>query len=264
MSIEKCTSIILSTTPFRESSLLLYLFTREHGRIHALAKGIRKGDRRGVPVERGYLIEHMTYMRPHRDLQQVTDCHIREHFPAIRGDLEKTAVRDVLFDLALGAIKVTDPHPELFDYMAGFLGMLERMCPGGGALLLHLSKMIFGFAGHLGVGVDFSGCGRCGKSFGEHGTAWLTIDRGMVRCDDCSPTQARTDRFLPGSIAAFFGCFGEPDSFPPPRLTDKESMGVLRLACEYCRYHLDIRRHLESLSFIEQLLAPAASTAKQR
>lgn len=264
MSIEKCTSIILSTTPFRESSLLLYLFTREHGRIHALAKGIRKGDRRGVPVERGYLVEHMTYMKPHRDLHQVTDCHIREHFPAIRCDLEKTAVRDVLFDLVLGAIGVTDPHSELFDYLAGFLGTLERMRHGGRALLLHLSKTIFGLAGHLGVGIDFRGCGTCGKNFDQNDAVWLTIDRGMVRCNDCSPAAAKADRLLPGNAAAFFGCLREPESFTPPQLTDKESMGVLRLACEYCRYHLDIRRHFESLSFIEQLFPMGTSAAMQR
>ncbi|MBN1306881.1 MAG: DNA repair protein RecO [Chitinispirillaceae bacterium] len=255
MSIEKCNSIILATMPYRESSILMYLFTRKHGRIHGLAKGIRTSDRRGVPVERGYLIEHMIYFKPHRDLHQVTDCHIREHYPAIRGNLEKTAVRDVLFDLMLGGIKDTDPHPELFDYLRRYLSHLDETACEGSVLLLSLSKILFGLAGHLGFGIDFGRCVACGKGFGETIAVRLTIDRGMLRCRDCPPAQAKTDRLLPGSAAAYFARPEASQSREIPRLTDKESSALLHCACDYCRHHLEIHRRLESLSFIEHLFA---------
>ncbi|MBN1578957.1 MAG: DNA repair protein RecO [Chitinispirillaceae bacterium] len=267
MSIEKSSSIVLSTMPYRESSILMYLFTREHGRIHGLAKGIRTHDRRGVPVERGYLIEHMTYLKPHRDLHQVTDCHIRQHYPAIRGNLEKTAVRDVLFDLVLGGIKVTDPHPELFDYLLRYLSYLDGQSCDGSVLLLSLSKTLFGLAGYLGFRIDFGRCITCGKGFGKNVAAWLTVDRGMLRCGDCSPGQAKTDRLLPGNAAVYFA---RPEALlfrEIPQLTDKEASALLHLACDYCRYHLDIRRRLESLSFIEHLFAappPAGEYGRQR
>jgi DNA repair protein RecO (recombination protein O) len=264
MSIEKSCSIVLSTVPYRESSILMYLFSRQHGRIHALAKGIRKSDRRGVPVERGYLIEHIVYLKPHRDLHLVTDCQIREHYPAIRCDLDKTAVRDVLFDLLLAAIKVTDPHPELFDYLARFLTVLDGTTVNMNGLLLHLSKTLFGIAARLGFGIDFGRCVTCGTRFGENGGAWLSVEKGLVRCEDCSPAHATADRFLPFAAAAFFAC---PDELPLPaaaELTDREMSGVLRLTCDYCRYHFDIRKQLDSLKFIEHLFAMAGDAAGRK
>ncbi len=255
MSIDKCTSIILSASPFRESSLLLYLFTREHGRLHAIAKGIRRGDRRSVPIERGYLIEHNTYIKPNRDLHLATDFNIREHFPAIRGNLEKTAVRDVLFDLMLGAVRLTDPHPELFDYIGAFLVKLENIQCRGGRLLLFLSKTLFGIAGHLGVGIDFKVCSGCGERFEESTDVWLIIEKGAVRCGECIKGHPNTHRHLPAGTAFFFGNFDNQCQNQTPNLTNKQSMGVLHTACEYLRYHLDIRRRFESVAFIEKFFS---------
>ena len=39
--IEKVTGFIIYTSPFRETSLVLQLFTKEHGMISVMAKGVK-------------------------------------------------------------------------------------------------------------------------------------------------------------------------------------------------------------------------------
>lgn len=259
MSIEKCRSIVLSTMPYRETSLLLYLFSREHGRLHAIAKGIRKPDKRGVPIERGYVIEHLVYLGRQRDLHQITDCQLYDHFPAIRGDIEKTAARDVLFDVLLAAIKDTDPHPELYAYLERFLRGIDGFREGGGVpLLLHLSKCVFGIAAHLGFGVDFAACAKCRKTIGEiTDNAVLSLVEGTMRCTSCrSARMSGADRLLPQAAVLYFS---STDEFPVQELclTVSESLRLLHCATDYCRYHADVQKKFASIGFIDTLFGRA-------
>jgi DNA repair protein RecO (recombination protein O) len=254
MTVEKTLSVVLSVTPYRESSILATLFSRQHGRIGAIAKGIRRGDRRRVPVERGYLIEHIVYLRRHGDLHQITDCSIHDYFPPVRGDLEKTAVRDLLFDIFLSAVPAGDSHPELYDFVVAFLDTLGTLGPGLDGHLAYLSKTLFLFSAHLGFGLDFGRCSSCGCGTAGAATVWLTIGRGMIRCDRCTTgSGASSDRLVPPGAAAWFA--DTTDGFPTvsPPLSRREAAAALRLAYDYCRYHLDIRKNLESFAFVEHL-----------
>lgn len=253
MSIEKTGSIVLSAAPYRESSLLVNLFTREHGRINALARGVRRADRRAVPIERGYLIDHFTYIRPHRDLQQITECQIRDHFPGIRGNLEKTAVRDVLIDIVLSVMRDSDPHAEMFDYHARFLSELDSMKCDIAAMLLHLSKHIFGMATSLGVGVDFTVCSVCGKVFDSHTDVCLMIDKGLVRHGSCGRGLSVTDRVIGAEAAGFFSFVDGAAACALPVISGREGLRMVHCAVDYCRYHLDIRRNMQSLGFLDSL-----------
>ncbi len=265
MAIEKNLSLVLSTMPYRESSVVMHLFTLQSGRIHVLAKGIRKGDRRSVPVERGHLIEHMTYLKPHRDLQQITECHLREHYPAIRCSLEKTAVRDMLFDILLAAVRIGgDPHPDLFTFITGFLATLDRLPEDPGLLLIHLSKSLFGVSAHLGFYLDFRRCARCGTAIGPAETVEIDIEEGAMRCGSCGSHRDGKGRLLPAPIAGLLRAPGGEADIGVAELTTGALMNMVRLSSDYCRYHLDIRRKPDSLAFLEQLFTGAGALPQKR
>ncbi|MBN1757882.1 MAG: DNA repair protein RecO [Chitinispirillaceae bacterium] len=251
MAIGKTHSVVLSVTPYRESSILAVLFSREHGRFSGIAKGIRRGDRRRVPVERGYIIEHIVYLKQHGDLHQITDCSIHDYFPLLRGDLEKTAIRDLLFDIVLSAVPAGDSHPDVYDFIVEFLTGLSNVGQGLRGHLTYLSKILFAFSGHLGFGLDFSQCSSCGYRTDGSGPVWLNIEQGMVRCERCSSGfGASADRLVSAGAAIWFSSSGSGDA---PVLSGKEAVAALRLAYDYSRYHLEIRKNLESYAFVEHL-----------
>jgi DNA repair protein RecO (recombination protein O) len=254
MSIEQCRSVILSATPYRETSLLLYLFSREHGRLHGIAKGVRRADRRSVPLERGYVIDHFVYIGRQRDLHLITDCALRDHFPAIRGDIEKTAVRDVLLDLLLAAIKDTGPHPEMYEHLEAFLDRVDKFSTNATAeLLLYCAKTVLGVAAHLGFGIDFTACAGCGAAIPAalQTSAALSVSGGTMYCRACASVKpSGAVRFLPGAAIRYFS--GNEHDLPAA-LPPAESLMLLHCAIDYCRHHADVRRPLGALGFIDSL-----------
>jgi len=259
MSIVKSLSLVLATAPYRESSLLLHLFSRELGRIHGLVKGVRRGDKRGVPVERGILLEHTVYLKPERDLHLVTDCSIVEYFPNIRNNLEKTAVRDVVLDVALAAIKDTEPHKALYDTIVSYYEQLSEHTFADAALLFHLARQLFLVARQMGFGVDFSCCAKCGKQFGTARSGILDIAGGACLCSTCVPHVNRSGTWLftmpehlllqsEQSVSVLSG---------DATLRTEDAMAAVYAAVEFCRYHLEVRKKLASVTFLNQLFTMA-------
>jgi DNA repair protein RecO (recombination protein O) len=260
MSIVKSLSLVLATAPYRESSLLLHLFSRQLGRIHGLAKGIRRGDKRCVPIERGTVIEHMVYIKQQRDLHLVTDCQINECYPGIRKNLEKTAIRDVMLDVLLGAIKDTEPHEELYDGIVNGFEHLEGDFPAGNDLLLFLARQLFVIARRLGFGVDFTRCAACGNLFERLQACVLVIDSGICFCPRCMPhVKGAQHRGLGAGVLPLSDSDILPLERTAPVPAVEEAMSAVCAAVDFCRYHLDLRRKLASVTFLDHLFTMASA-----
>jgi DNA repair protein RecO (recombination protein O) len=261
MTIGKTLSVVLSVTPYRESSILTSLFSREHGRLNGVAKGVRRSDRRRVPIERGYLIEHVIYLKPHGDLHTITDCGIVEFYPQLRGDLEKTAIRDLLFDIVLSSVPAGDTHPEVYELLVGFLEEISTGEREFGDGCAYLSMLLFDFAARLGFSLDFGWCSSCGCSVAELPQVWLSVERGLLRCDRCSSgSGVGRDRLFPTGMLQWYARHAAAGHFVAgdgefSRIPLREAFTALRLAYDYCRYHMDIRKNLASFSFLEHLAA---------
>lgn len=258
MSIAKSLSMVLATVPYRESSLLLHLFSRQLGRIHGLAKGVRRGDKRRVLVERGTVVEHTVYLRQQRDLHLITDCHINEYYPGIRKNLEKTAIRDVILDILLGAIKDTEPHEGLYDVIVTGFERLEEDFLTGNDQLIFLARQLLVIARQLGFGIDFTRCATCGNLFGGFQECILVIDSGACFCPQCVPrTNGSLHRTLGTGMLSVLHAETALSERAVPAPTAEEAMSTVRAAIDFCRYHLDLRRVLSSVTFLEHLFTMA-------
>src|SRR3989339_2193567 len=85
MSSHPCAAIVLRRTRYSESSLIVVAFTREHGRIDALAKGCR---RERSPM-RGHLDlfsreELLVFERERSGLDLVVESSVSEEYMALR------------------------------------------------------------------------------------------------------------------------------------------------------------------------------------
>lgn len=258
MSIVKSLSLVLTTAPYRESSLLLYLFSRQFGRIHGLAKGVRRGDKRSTPIERGIVIEHAVYIKQQRDLHLVTDCQINEYYPGIRTNLEKTAIRDVILDVLLGAIKDTEPHEELYDAVVNGFERLERDFFAGNEQLLFLARQLFHIARQLGFGIDFTRCVSCENQFDRLQKCMLVIDSGTCICPQCILHVKRSSyRVLEAGTLPLLHRDSMQREHTAPVPGADEAMSAVCAAVDFCRYHLDLRRKLASVTFLEHLFTMA-------
>ncbi len=120
-------AIVLRTTPFSETSLILTVFTEHHGRIGLMAKGARRKVKNGsaLVLEPGYEMEFVWAHKSSRDLQIVRESSLLNPHFGIRQSLEAIVIASSAIELLLRTQSDDDPHPELFCATARLLDACE-------------------------------------------------------------------------------------------------------------------------------------------
>ena len=249
MSMEKTPGIVLSLIPFRESSSIAAILTRNLGRVSAIAKGVRRTPSAPLTLERGQLAEFILYVKPHRDLHTMGQISVINYFPAIRTDLGKLALRDAALELILKSVAVPETQTELFDFAIAFLERIEAAAAD--PLPIHeLWRFFYGWAFHLGFMLDIRTCLRCGSDAVLLDGGLFMAERGGLICRKCAGTIASSSAFMPGSVTTLLIDANTPAD-PLLQLSPAHRMRITRMLADYCRFHLDLRSGLTALNFLE-------------
>ncbi|MDR0308030.1 MAG: DNA repair protein RecO [Chitinispirillales bacterium] len=247
MSAQKVTAVVLTITPYRETSCILRLFTHSHGLVHGIVKGARK-DGKSVPLDRGFLLEMLLYYKPNRELHMLGALHVTEFFPGLRTDILRPALRDIALELYLKSITQSEPHPELFDLLTSFLKNLESVKQGFVfPLLWHFINKYCSLAG---FGIAVEKCPECGADILKKGGI-LDIAAGVLICKKCAPVRTHTQACLDAYVISFLDKIETDESV---RLKNYECLRITELLLLYCRHHFDIRKDFNSLGFVKTML----------
>lgn len=124
MPAYKTEAISLKTAPFAEADKMVTLFTKERGKVRAIAKGARK-----IPSRLCGRVETLTYgdyfIAKGRSLDIISQCQVIETFQGIRD--QESPLLSALFIIKLVNSGTVDGqrHPELFDLTLRFLHRLK-------------------------------------------------------------------------------------------------------------------------------------------
>src|SRR5579862_3611183 len=91
-------SLVLHRLNLGENDRILTLYTREHGKLSAVAKGARRATSRLVGATELFT-QARVLLATGRSLDILTQCEIRASFPALRNDLERLARATYLCEL---------------------------------------------------------------------------------------------------------------------------------------------------------------------
>ncbi|MFA6548610.1 MAG: DNA repair protein RecO [Candidatus Margulisiibacteriota bacterium] len=125
----KTRAISLKTAPFAEADKLVTLFTREHGKIKAIAKSARR-----VPSRFGGRVETFSYAQyliaKGRSLDIISQCEIIETFQSVREGAGTLHVGLYLLKLINAGTAEGQHNPELFDLLLkGLMALKEKKDP---------------------------------------------------------------------------------------------------------------------------------------
>lgn len=249
MGAEKSKALVLKVLPYRESSYILHLFTEKHGLIHGIAKGIRRKKSKQDFLERGFLIELIVYIKPHRELHTVGSLHVLEFFPSVRTSLIKSALRDAAFETVLAAITVSDFHPELHEFFHKFMQYLQRASEKEChpfALWLFYHR----FSQHMGFGLDLKRCISCRSELKND--AYMTMSKGGLECGSCKKT-THENLLIPKMVLSFLKHGSPKPEKLRKDLTPQETKKITWLLADYCRYHFDTRKEYKALQFLDEM-----------
>jgi DNA repair protein RecO (recombination protein O) len=116
--------IVLSRKIFSEADRILVIFSRYHGKVDVLAKGVRKVTSR----KRGH-IESFSYIKfsvsEGKGMNLITETETLDNFSNIRHDLKKISVAYFFLETVTRLTRESESHGEAFDILLEYLKKLE-------------------------------------------------------------------------------------------------------------------------------------------
>ena len=124
MHAEKLRAIVLSTIDYGDSDRIVSLFSLEHGRIKAFARGARNSRKRfGAALEAFARIE--AQVRVKEGLAGLQQAELVTIYPRIRGDLSAIAHALYACEVVEAMTPEGHPLPRLYRLLAAYLDRLE-------------------------------------------------------------------------------------------------------------------------------------------
>ncbi|WP_254511922.1 DNA repair protein RecO [Anatilimnocola floriformis] len=160
MASEKSTGIVLRLVEFSETSLIVTMFTREFGKVTALAKGARRPK---GPFESALdllAVARIVFLRKSADvLDLLTEAKLDRRFRAAGRDLNRLYSAYYVAELLAELTDTHDPHPELFDGANQALLALDGEVPPA-TVILWLEMLALAQVGHAPTLDQCAACSR--------------------------------------------------------------------------------------------------------
>lgn len=247
MAVVKTEAIVLSTSKWRESSLILRALSKELGKISVVAKGVRRPKSRiGAGLEQFSRLNLTLYIKKDSDIGTLKESEIIDNHFYLREDLTKFAFASTFLEIIERTLQPRNIIDSLFELTATFLDELKQTSQPTLLGILFLLRLVskFGFEPNL------EECAKCGER--SNLTYFCAIEGGTV-CARCAaekekiylvPFDTSTRDFLLKS-------FSIPLSNIKDLKIDKSSaLPIYQAAKDLITYQLEIK--LKSLRFLEE------------
>lgn len=199
MSSEKAEGLILRVTDFSETSRIVVLFTREFGKISALAKG---GRRLKGPFESALDLLatcQIVFLRKSTSgLDLLTEARLLHRFRPQERDLNCLYAGYYIAELILGLTEDYDPHTELYQAAQSALESFSE----SEKMQIAVMRFELTILREIGQLPDFETCAACGAELTEGKTFGFWGSQGGLICPECQREEYSQLTIHAGSAAA--------------------------------------------------------------
>ena len=186
MPAEKALALVVRTTDWSETSRIATLWTREFGRVRALAKGGRRLKSNFESALDLLTVCRIVFLRKSSDsLDLLTEAQVVRRFSQLRTDLEALYAGYYIAELLADWTEDYDPHPSLFDEALETLQALGSPAVATGPRLARFELVLLN---QLGYSPTLETCAAGGQAVAGRGLAFSPQAGGVV-CPHCQPLQ---------------------------------------------------------------------------
>jgi len=196
MTADKTQALVLRAIPFGETSAIVTLLTREHGKVRGLAKGAwRPKSSFDAALDLLSVCQVLVLRRSASSLDLLTEAFLEQRFRV--GSCQAAVAAGLYLAELIDAVTVdADPQPSLFDLARTTIGLLSQPRPGSdrdqtagmagnatgiAALLVHAE---LGILRELGQQPALHRCAECGTAL-EGGRIAFGLLAGGGLCPRC-------------------------------------------------------------------------------
>lgn len=175
--IEKLEGIIVKTTNYGETSLVLEIFTKEKGLVGVMAKGVKslKSKLRASTMKFTYGFFYVYYKEG--KLSILKDVDIINPLTIIHQDITLIGYLNYIIELSVQVFK----ESESFDIYPLMISTILKINAGFNPFVL-TNILEVKYLSYLGVGMNLDGCSRCGS---QKNIVTIDGDAGGLICKNC-------------------------------------------------------------------------------
>jgi DNA repair protein RecO (recombination protein O) len=196
MAIRTAPAIILQRWDYRETSVILSLFTEEWGKFHGLIKGFRRQPPRyKSPAMVGGLNTVVFYDSRKTSLLLIGQCDLTDTLVSDAQHQIYLQAQSRVIELLIRGTAMRDPQPAMYRLAVDALqDMRDHRDPIGIARLFELK-----FLQVAGLSPAVHECVHCTRAAGTG--ARLSLRLGGLLCTSCMRHDQSAQQLLPGTIA---------------------------------------------------------------
>jgi DNA repair protein RecO (recombination protein O) len=242
MSQYKTEAILLTTRDWQEADRIITLFSREYGKIVAMAYGVRRAKNHFAGTLQQFMYLDVVLAQG-KNMDSIKQCDIKSPFKEVRDNLDYMAYGALMLELVNELCPERQAEPLIFDLLLSGIKQLSQHNPR--LVALAVSWQLLSLAGFC---PEYEKCISCGEIL--TGNAYFNAKLGGGVCKNCA------DQSLPEFSAAaqnFLACLlnlelANPKSFMVTGLALKQVEAILLTYVLVC-----LDKPLKSITFINQL-----------
>jgi DNA repair protein RecO (recombination protein O) len=194
-----CTSlgVVLRSQPYRDSDLIVTLFTQELGKVSALARAARRSQRRFAGALGSLVVSSFELTRsPRAELWTLESATVERQWLELAADVVAVAHASYVLELVRELVPAETPEPSI---LAMIVELWESLGAGPSAAVLR--RVEFGLLELAGTAPVLDACAACGRALDAEQPCLFDPGRGGSICATCAP-QSRGHGARPMSAAA--------------------------------------------------------------
>ena len=189
MGLEKTTAIVLRVVEFSETSCIVTMMTREHGKVTAIAKGARRPK---SPFEAALdvlsVCRIVFLQKTSAAMDLLTEARLERRFRAASSSLDRLYAGYYIAELLKLLTDDADPHTDLFDLAMQTIETIDAETTSSDdsksldETILHFELTALRCLGHLPM---LTRCVSCGKEKTTLNRVSFGMNAGGILCQGC-------------------------------------------------------------------------------
>jgi len=246
LSMFKTYGIVTRYTNYRDYDRILTLFSRDKGKIQAVARGCRRPKSNLLAASQVFCYgEFLIYAKQGK--YTITQCEVLDSFYNLRTELDAFAYAAYILNLCEEAINPDEGNPFLFQLLLNSLSFLSYsdMNPLDISLIFTVK-----YLDNLGYRPELQHCVNCGREINK--TVFFSPYQGGVLCEACNNRDFSAYTIHRGTIETIkYILWMELSKMNTLRM-GKEIRDELKMILKpYLQYRME--KHFKSADFIEQI-----------
>ncbi len=251
MAINKAEAIILHSRKQGETSKVLRMYTREFGKLSAMAKGSRGTRSKYLgALETFNHVALVFYKKENRGLQYLSDASIIHPFPALHAQLGKMALAAVACEIIDKSEEDNHPNAEQFRLLLDTLIALDKNSSGLRNILRAFQVQYISLAGFEPM---LGSCHFCGKTEVDE-INFFSIDHGLYSCNHCGFFK-ESARKVSGYLVELLRWFRTVPVENAVEAKVSRALGaeIDAILIDYLKLHIETLHHLKSVDHLKKL-----------